>query len=1550
VVASTAGASALRPGVFSATKQAQVILGNHGVTNDAVVAYVASMIDGTNADAGKVALPLGTVARVVANFFSSWTSTPSNPYNDVFMAGSTALKTASTAAESAILNPVAPTPVTPSYALSAAASVDEGKSTVVTLTTKNVASGDVVNYLISGVDAADVNSLTGSAIVGSDGKAYITIAATADATTEGAETMVVTAGSASVSIAINDKSLDTGKTLALTTGVDNIVGGSANDTIYGTEGTAGTTDTFSVVDIIDGGAGTDALQLTVTTATTVTPTSVKGVENIRVISSDAALQTVNLSAMSGYEMLETSGSGPITYSSVSGPNVKFSAVGATGISTFEIKDSSLTGSEDRVSLSLTSNTGNVTIKGDGAQDIEQATIDVTGTNSGTFFIGDAAASTITKLTVTGTGKLTINAGDLASVKTLDASVNTGGVSYASQAAGSVALTGGSAADTLTGGGANAVILGGEGNDLVNMNGAIGNDSVDAGAGNDTVTVTGADGNDTVSGGEGTDTMVLSTALAYSTTTTPVTNAAANVTGFEIMRVASTLSQVMTPLAGVNTLTVDAGAVATLTKVPAGLATINLGAGAGAGATLTLATDTTADSISVNLGSATSQSSSTSATLSAAEYETINVASNGASTNGLTITGTAAKTLNISGAYSASVTVSGATALTKVDASAHTGTALSVSAASATAGITVTPGSGALTITTGAGADVINGTGKADTVTSSGDGADTIVAGGGNDTVADAGAGNDIIDLGDGDDTLNTAGDGADSATGGSGNDSLTMGAGADSAWGGDGNDTILLDAGNDYADGGEGNDSITLGTGSDTVVGGGGNDTIIISTNWSASDSVDGGTGIDTITGSLTSDLAVVSTDVEQWTLAALGTSGSALALDMTSVSGLKTLIASGVTGTATTITKAPTSLATVSLLEGTASGTSTFSLTYTSQAPSTTVNLDSYQESGTVTLAKTSAVTINGLTGSDIAGTARTATAATASSIGAVSAPNAESVTIGAGTLGAISGATDLTIGNITASTATSFVVAPGAYTSVDPGGFTTLTDLSTLTLTAPNGGVVNFSGDTISGVNTAAAGTIALTATGTGNLHSGTVTLGSGTVDALNISVGDGGTFASTAFTSGNITKATITIGAGVSWTQTAGIDAGITTTAISIGAGSTPTVKLGSGSNDVIGTVTLTGIGSATSASTITIDGQTIGSFSASGFSGRVKVDTTVGTTTDPITITGGSGNDSLSGAGGADTITGGAGDDTINGGGGNDTIIYTSGADVINGDAGSLDIVNLSAAAAAITVSNSFGVTGTGSGVSVTLSTIEGVIAGAYDDNLSALASTSSYLSGGAGNDSFTGGSGADTLLGGSGNDTISGGTGADSISGSSETDVFKFAAGDSALTVSTGTSGSAAGSVSGNDVIIDYRVGDGTTRAELIDVSGTDATLGASGTYNNTDKTVYYTTTTVGDTSKVFATFVVGTSGLVTFYDGSSAAITVTSAMLAGAVAALQDQDLGPASATVAFKVDYDYYLYIQGDANGTDSLDVLIKLTGVDLSGGLTTSATTVTANTGYIG
>ncbi|NDF51031.1 MAG: hypothetical protein EB116_13265, partial [Betaproteobacteria bacterium] len=320
VVASTAGTSALRPGVFSATKQAQVILGNHGVTNDAVVAYVASMIDGTNADAGKLALPLGTVARVVANFFSNWTSTPSNPYNDVFMAGGTALKNASTAAEAAIVGGSGgAAPTTPTFTLTASESVDEGKSTIVTLATKNVASGETINYIISGtgIDENDVTALTGSATVGLDGKAYITVRALADKTTEGTETMTIMVGSATASIKINDLSLDQGKSITLTTAANSgpdFAGGSADDMFQGIVTDLAATTTLSAGDILDGGAGTDTLMVavsgTILAGQTVTAFMTKNIEKVMVSNYEtgASTLTLDMSGSTGVSTLGVSGS------------------------------------------------------------------------------------------------------------------------------------------------------------------------------------------------------------------------------------------------------------------------------------------------------------------------------------------------------------------------------------------------------------------------------------------------------------------------------------------------------------------------------------------------------------------------------------------------------------------------------------------------------------------------------------------------------------------------------------------------------------------------------------------------------------------------------------------------------------------------------------------------------------------------------------------------------------------------------------------------------------------------------------------------------------------------------------------------------------------------------------------------------------------------------------------------------------------------------------------------------------------------------------------
>ncbi len=100
-------------------------------------------------------------------------------------------------------------PPAPIYALAASsASVNEGSSTNFVLTTANLASGSQVAYTLSGVSSADVQggSLTGTATIGSDGRATITVGLLADNLTEGTETLSVAAGGASASTSVNDTS------------------------------------------------------------------------------------------------------------------------------------------------------------------------------------------------------------------------------------------------------------------------------------------------------------------------------------------------------------------------------------------------------------------------------------------------------------------------------------------------------------------------------------------------------------------------------------------------------------------------------------------------------------------------------------------------------------------------------------------------------------------------------------------------------------------------------------------------------------------------------------------------------------------------------------------------------------------------------------------------------------------------------------------------------------------------------------------------------------------------------------------------------------------------------------------------------------------------------------------------------------------------------------------------------------------------------------------------------------------------------------------------
>jgi hypothetical protein len=90
------------------------------------------------------------------------------------------------------------------------ASVDEGSSVTITLTTANVSAATTVGYTISGVTSADINSasLTGDFVTGTTDSVDIIIAE--DATTESTENLVFTLdnGEDAITIPINDTSLN----------------------------------------------------------------------------------------------------------------------------------------------------------------------------------------------------------------------------------------------------------------------------------------------------------------------------------------------------------------------------------------------------------------------------------------------------------------------------------------------------------------------------------------------------------------------------------------------------------------------------------------------------------------------------------------------------------------------------------------------------------------------------------------------------------------------------------------------------------------------------------------------------------------------------------------------------------------------------------------------------------------------------------------------------------------------------------------------------------------------------------------------------------------------------------------------------------------------------------------------------------------------------------------------------------------------------------------------------------------------------------------------
>ncbi len=127
-----------------------------------------------------------------------------------------------------------------------------------------------------------------------------------------------------------------------------------------------------------------------------------------------------------------------------------------------------------------------------------------------------------------------------------------------------------------------------------------------------------------------------------------------------------------------------------------------------------------------------------------------------------------------------------------------------------------------------------------------------------------------------------------------------------------------------------------------------------------------------------------------------------------------------------------------------------------------------------------------------------------------------------------------------------------------------------------------------------------------------------------------------------------------------------------------------------------------------------------------------------------VLGGSGNDVITDAVGANTLSGNNGDDTF-------VMLGDNVKDAITGGNGA-DTVDYSSATADLSVVAMNGVvTGTGT-TADTLSTVENFISGSGNDTIGG-SSVANVIDGGAGNDSLTGGGGKDTLTGGLGTDTF-----------------------------------------------------------------------------------------------------------------------------------------------------------------------------------------------------
>lgn len=588
-------------------------------------------------------------------------------------------------------------------------------------------------------------------------------------------------------------------TLGNTTGDDTFVGNVIADN--------GTGTTLNAGDNLDGGDGTgDTLNLSVsgasTAAVTSTAVTLTGIEKVLVSNfdsnaNDAEDHTFNGSLWSGVTtvgLTSSAGTGDTSFTNLSTiANAEMSS-GSADLTT-DFTSGAIGGTADAQGLALNGQTA-----GTFTTDAGIETLNVTSTSA-------AAASTLTA--IAGTGIKTIN---------IDADANLTITNDLSTTATTVDGTGSQGNLSFGLGTANLTVTGGDGADTIRIDGSTVNtsDAINAGGGTDKLQFTAATNVASSSNGavltnfetlEGFQDVtsdgnaVVSTVVAQDVSLLGFTPTLVGVSNFDQDQTTTNAdNNDETATSGINFTNMGADTDMSLSGFTIADVDSNDGVIMNFTATADLATDNASgDDITVTLGTSTAAMASVTAadsstafnlTLSLADYETVNIASQGGANTVASLSSTDMTTLNVSGDKALTVSALTAASLNTVNASTSTA---NVNVAALTLASTMTGGAGNDTFTGGANADVLTGGAGGDTL-GGGGGNDSITGDAGNDQIT-GGTGNDTMIGGDGNDTFADAALNVESVSGGAGNDTFTIATtgnltSADTISGGDGTDTI----------------------------------------------------------------------------------------------------------------------------------------------------------------------------------------------------------------------------------------------------------------------------------------------------------------------------------------------------------------------------------------------------------------------------------------------------------------------------------------------------------------------------------------------------------------------------------------------------------------------------------------------------------------------------------------------------------------------------------------------------------------------------------------